>query len=297
MNRAFKMITLLVLLLFILTANAFSQDLAAVIASGNTTKAKELLDKGANPNIKMVDGEWALVWCLIHMDSFRMLTITELVQHGADVNVLAKGGETALMLATYTRVVDLVKLLIEKGADINKKTQYGTPPLLTAANMAGKNGDDILKYLLEKGADVNFASSQDITAIFLAASGGYLDRVKTLVAKGANINYKRSKNWGGETPFLYSIINNCEPVKGCNTSADMVKYLIEHGADINAKPNSGETAVYIAANYNLKEIMALLIANKANVNIKTKNGDSPLDVAKRNEKKEIIEMLKKAGAK
>jgi ankyrin repeat protein len=296
MKRVFKMTTLLVLLFFILTANAFCQDLAAVIASGNSMKAKELLDKGANPNIKMANGEWALVWCLMHMDSGRMLTIKPLVEHGADVNALAKGGETALMYATYTRVVELVKLLVEKGADINKKTQYGTPPLLTAANMPGKNGDELFKYLIEKGADVNFASSKDETAIFLAASGGYLNRVKTLVEKGANINYKRSKNWGGDTPFLYSIINNCEPIKGC-TQIEMVKYFIEHGADINAKPNSGETAVYAAVNNNQKEILALLIANKANVNIKTKTGESPLAAAKRNESKVIIEMLKKAGAK
>ncbi len=296
MHRFYNVTILLVFVFFVLTANAFCQDLAAVIASGNSLKAQELLDKGANPNIKMADGEWALVWCLMHMDSGRMLTIKPLVEHGADVNALAKGGETALMYATYTRVVELVKLLVEKGADINKKTQYGTPPLITAANMPGKNGDEIFNYLIEKGANVNFAGSKDETAIFIAAAGGYLDRVKTLVGRGANINYKRSKNWGGETPFLYSIINNCEPVKGC-TQIEMVKYFIEHGADINAKPNSGETALYAAVNNNQKEIVALLLANKANVNSKTKTGESPLAAAKRNENKVIMEMLKKAGAK
>ena len=58
---------------------------------------------------------------------------------------------------------------------------------------------------------------------------------------------------------------------------DIVKLLIDHRADINAKDNLGETPLHKAAKYNHKKILRILIENEAGVNIKDKNGKTALD--------------------
>ena len=75
-----------------------------------------------------------------------------LIERGADVNAKSKDGNTALITATSYGRIENVKLLIDKGADINAKSKNGGTALIWAAKM-GRT--EIIKLLLEKGADVS----------------------------------------------------------------------------------------------------------------------------------------------
>ncbi|MBR5160643.1 MAG: ankyrin repeat domain-containing protein, partial [Thermoguttaceae bacterium] len=78
-----------------------------------------------------------------------------------------------------------VKLLVEKGADVNEKNDYGSTVLHYAA-VSGKL--KLVQYLVKKGADVNAKDNENMTAFDLAAARNKMDIVQWFIENGADIN-------------------------------------------------------------------------------------------------------------
>jgi uncharacterized protein len=95
-----------------------------------------------------------------------------------------RAGENALMLASLNGDMDLVKLLITKGAEVNKK---GWTPLHYAA---ANGNDDIAKLLLGYSAYVDAQSPNGTTPLMMAARGDHISTLKLLLDNGADINAK-----------------------------------------------------------------------------------------------------------
>jgi ankyrin repeat protein len=137
---------------------------------------KKLLDAGANPNAivnstpraRMREGAPRIVFATAFMRaafSGDLEVVKLLLAHGADPHVQSKDMETSLMAASgegfingYHRLRDpkerleVVKLLIDLGEDVNAADAYGITPLMDAANL----GDAaVVKYLIDKGADLS----------------------------------------------------------------------------------------------------------------------------------------------
>ena len=109
-----------------------------------------------------------------------------LIEHGAELNNTDDSlGETVLFLAVRFHHVNIIKLLLKKGADINAKDVDNYTPLHLAIY---KN--NILKLLLKKGAHVNAATNDGLTALHLAMQSGQQDSVQELIEMGANIAAK-----------------------------------------------------------------------------------------------------------
>ncbi|HTH59922.1 MAG TPA: ankyrin repeat domain-containing protein [Paraburkholderia sp.] len=95
-----------------------------------------------------------------------------------------RAGENAMMLAALNGDQDLVKLLISKDAEVNKK---GWAPL----HYAAANGhDDIVKLLLDNSAYVDAGSPNGTTPLMMAARGNHLSTVKLLLDNGADASVK-----------------------------------------------------------------------------------------------------------
>jgi len=75
-----------------------------------------------------------------------------LIENGADVNKENKDGNTSLIEACYYGNDNIIKLLIENGADVNKENKYNNTPLIKACE---KGYENIVRLLIENGADVN----------------------------------------------------------------------------------------------------------------------------------------------
>ena len=137
---------------------------------------KKLLDAGADPNAvinstpraRMREGSPRLVYATSIMRA-AFSGDTELVKlllaHGADPHIISSDRETTLMAACGTGFIngyhrarppaerlEVVKLLIQLGEDVNAADSYGITPLMVASNLGDLN---VVKYLVEKGADVN----------------------------------------------------------------------------------------------------------------------------------------------
>ena len=143
---------------------------AAVGASVESTRL--LLDKGANPNMVSQTGATPLMGAR-HWD-----VVSLLVAHGANATARSKRGETALGDAAGRGDLSAVKLLLEKGADVNAADYRGYTPLLQAVQY-DRDSPDIVKLLLERGANVN-AVAEGQTAVSIAARRGETELTRFL---------------------------------------------------------------------------------------------------------------------
>lgn len=105
-----------------------------------------------------------------------------------DVN-FGKNGTTMLMVAAEKGYINLAKLLVKEGANINAADAYGSTALSLAA---GNNQSAMVKYLISIKANVNQASAYGYTALMEATRNGNTDIVKLLLAAGANPSAKSS---------------------------------------------------------------------------------------------------------
>lgn len=108
-----------------------------------------------------------------------------LLENGADINSKDGHGQTALMNAAHAGQVALVRLLIEKGADLDTTAKYNLSALMLALIM---HHAEAAQLLIEAGADVNLRSSRNFqgrTALSLAESGGHSELAALLREKGA----------------------------------------------------------------------------------------------------------------
>lgn len=177
-----------------------------------------------------------------------------------------------------------LKLLLDLGADPNVIVKYYGSPLMQA--LKNGVGAEFIKILLDGKADINLPDDDGKTAIFVAVEHRRFDDLRTLLTRGANINHK-SKYYG--STVLTEEINRTVP------SLDVVKLLIELGADIN-------TAKALHAAFRGRgrafDIAPTLIELGADVNAKNDDDTSPLALAVSMTAcpMSTIAMLVKAGA-
>ena len=93
-------------------------------------------------------------------------------------------------------VVQLVKVAIEEGVDVNTKDSYKKTPIIWVTSKSFTSADDIdiVKVLLENGADVNHKDSFGMTALMFAAYKGDFETVKLLLDNGADASIKDKNN-------------------------------------------------------------------------------------------------------
>lgn len=140
---------------------------------------------------------------------------------------------------------DKVRKLLRKGADVNKDNEDGTTPL----GWAVQEGHwDIIQLLLSYGADINAMDEHGQTSLYQAAADGNRELVEYLLDNGADIDLSGD----GMTPLI---------IASCyfdSNQLETVKLLVERGADIHAKDNEGQTALFYAEEYGIDDIASFL---------------------------------------
>ncbi len=214
------------------------------------------------------------------------------IRNGANVNArndrygTDKYGWTALMAAARNPNPEVVKVLLEKKANIYARSTRGG---MTALMVAARNPNpEVVKVLLADGAYANAKDDDGWTALLYAANGNNPEVMKVLVEDGADINVKDYAF--GQTALMLAVQENSDP--------EVVKMLLKNGADINARDNAlGKTALMYAAQENSNpEVVKVLLAGGADARAVDKERHGALWWAQQREKdnkKEIIQILKK----
>jgi len=174
--------------------------------------------------------------------------IKRLLEEGVDIDTRGREQVTALMYALEKGHIDMVKLLIEKGADMNAQDTWGHTVLMCASDIA------TARLLIEEGADINFQNKYGGTALlFFVSVNKHIDMVRLLIEKGADTNIQ---NTGGYTALMSASMTG---------RTDVVKLLIENGADIFIEDKDGKTALDYSDTHEIRKIL-LKIKEKRNEN-------------------------------
>jgi len=168
----------------------------------------------------------------------------------------------------YRGLVDF--LISKRPEDMNVRGHYGTP--LHAALIAGHA--DVAQLLLRHCVDVNIRGYEDRTPLHLAAYHGFLGVTRTLVERKADIN---ARDHFGNTPLHRTMCDwfrRSERTQDCRL--DVAIFLLEHGADPDAKNDDHETPLHQAALYGSVKGAQLMLKHGANVHARNKAGHTPL---------------------
>ena len=147
-----------------------------------------------------------------------------------------------------------------------------------------------IKSLVARGANVNLADEDDWTPLQLASQNGCVEAIKALIEAEANVNLADKDGW--TTLHLASQSGHSE----------VVKLLVEIGLDVNALNRYDRTPLHLASRIGYSEVVEFLIENKADFNIADKDGETPLyhafnpfALVKESSSREVIKTLFFAG--
>lgn len=119
-------------------------------------------------------------------------------------------------------------------------------PLLVAASKGDINS---VQNLIKNGADIEQKDKAGYTALFLAACDGQASTVEYLINKGAEVN---TQNGEGMTPLHYAALHLTP-----ETSNNVIKILLDNGADASIKDKYGNTSLKYAMTYNLENLVLI----------------------------------------
>jgi hypothetical protein len=162
------------------------EDFFRAVKTDDAAAIQSLLQRGLDPNLIEPDrGDSGLILALRN-NSMKVFALL-LNAHGTDIEIRARNGDTALMIACYTANKPAVEALLAKGAQVNKT---GWTPLHYAA-ASGNN--EIVQLLLDKSAYIDAESPNKTTPIMMAARSGHIMTVKLLLDEGADATLKNDR--------------------------------------------------------------------------------------------------------
>ncbi|MFD1900264.1 ankyrin repeat domain-containing protein [Enterococcus termitis] len=169
---------------------------------------------------------------------------------GYPIDEVNDQGETALLIATHQNFITIAKQLIDARADINKQDQISDSPYLYAGAQ-GKT--EILAYMLEKAIpDQQKVNRFGGNALIPAAEKGHLENVKLLLKDGrADIDHQNNY---GYTALIEAVALR----DGSDIYQQIVRVLLEAGADKTLKDHTGRTAEDYAKSLGYTNILNVL---------------------------------------
>jgi len=218
-----------------------------------------------------------------------------LLDRGANGKNGGKVDQTGLYIASSRGYIDVVRSLIDCGADLDaicRDYPDDAEVKWTLLHVAIYNErQDIAVLLLERGADAETWSSWGQTALYMASSRAYTDVVRALIDRGADLNAICQSDDGLDdvkwTPLHVAIYRG---------TPSIARTLLEHGANPNALDNDGATALHLASQRRGITEVELLLEYGANVDVRERDRWTPLNEAAYYLNLEVVEVLLNRGA-
>lgn len=239
------------------TKNKFGKTpLIVACECGNSNITELLIDKGANLDIRDPKGQTPLI---IAIEKKLNNIINLLIDGGANLDIQNPIGETALTIAIAEKMISVAVKLIESNANVNIADNTNKTPLMYASEI---DLYEVAELLLKKGANIdiqakcNYSDGPADTALALACSYGCHKVVELLIKNGANLNLQdndgttplmwvaKRMNPKKEESYILPVISRLEINKtDCDCEKSILLLLVEHGADVNIRDESGKMAL------------------------------------------------------
>jgi ankyrin repeat protein len=226
---------------------------ALMIASamGNTKAVDALLDNGADPNLADANGYTSL-------------------------HRVVRDSDYGINLGSKDEVLTIVKSLLKHGANPNARLVQDKEKAAEEI----KNGN-VQTYEKRTAVTVNEIILQGATPLFLAAEVNNLDVIKALVEAGADPLLPTER---GTTPLIMAAgggtdVQRERAPEERATAVETAKFLVEHGADVNAAGQYGWTALHAAAYQGINPVIEYLVSKGARIDQKDEFGQTALSIS------------------
>ena len=221
-----------------------SELLMKACEKGNTDIVTVLLHYGAPIDVYGQEESTPLQTCITKGHS---TVLTMLLNHGADINACTKFEKRCpLHLAVIANEENLVKLLLQRDADVNRGDIYGSSPLHLATCLGNKS---IVELLLEHNADINKYNNEGWTALHLASEAGKVEIVDLLIQHQANLDVQTKY---GRTPLHWAVASEQVPA---------VQKLLDADADVDIEDSHEKKAVQYCANASIRKFFQIYRTN------------------------------------
>jgi uncharacterized protein len=276
----------------------------AAIRSGNVEALRVLLERGAKVEFKDAAQQTSLMLAVRENqpDMVRLL-----ISKGADVNAVTRTGNTPnWVLPNSVAGFGFGKGIIRGGLPADRGSRYLTPGGLTPLHYASRDGRlEVARILVSNGANIEKRDPNDITPLLMAISNNQVELAKFLIERGAQVNVI---DWYGRSPIWQAVevrnmdVDNSTFKNGVDREPvlELIKILLDKGADPNVRtaesppirrfilPTTGTlewvdfvgmTPFLFAARAGDVAVMKMLLEHGANPKIPTFNGTTPLMAA------------------
>ena len=220
-------------------------------------------------------------------DGGRLKIIKRLIQNGADIQARDCDGSTVLHYASRYSNQEVVEFLLKLNEiSVNATDNSNQTPLMRACYDGGRL--DNIKMLIQNGADIQARDCNGSTVLHVASISSNQEVVEFLL-KLNEISVNATDN-SSQTPLMYACLNG-GPLQ-------IIKMLIQNGADIQARKCDGSTVLHLASRYSNQEVVEFLLKlNEISVNATNNLYQTPLMHACNNGGRlDNIKMLIKNGA-
>ncbi|OLP87712.1 Ankyrin repeat domain-containing protein 50 [Symbiodinium microadriaticum] len=265
----------LVLLSYSATSQTQTEELVTASTNGSVTEVEAILQQPRHPDFARSDGFTALMAASRHG---HVEVVRLLLEAGAETN---NNGTTALMLASLDGHLEVASLLLDAAADINLADSVGATAL-TAVSRRGHV--EVVRLLLEANADTNLAHNDGFTGLQLASFKGHVEVARLLLEAGAD---KNLADGAGITALM---------IASQKDHLEVVRLLLAAGADRNLPDSDGDTALMFASVNGHVEVVRLLLETGADKNSADRAGMTALLMASQHSHVEVVRLLLEAGA-
>jgi ankyrin repeat protein len=272
------------------------------IAQADILAVSALLKRGIDPNLTDESGSTLLHRAVLTKNIGLVARLLQ-IKSGININALDAQENTPLMLATSLNSAEISTLFLRRGAkmeianhkgetvfDLAKKNkshvlarEIETLSNTQKLDQAVRNNDlDAAQAILSRPVHINKVNAYKMTALMEAARRGNLAMLKLLHEAGANINVMYKDN----TALMLATVEN---------HREAMKYLLEHGAAVDAKTRKGNTALLRAASMRC-EMDTIILLRRYGASLITLNNksESLLSIAKKLEYTELLDYIRQA---
>ena len=286
----------------------------AAAQSGSLEIADLLISRGADISSTNSSGEGATFIYLSHHESPEMSVVKALQSRSAPLEHRTVKNDTVCHIAAFRSLPDIVSWLLSNGCSTQDKTIYGSTPLHSAVMGESPGRINTIRVLLNKGADVNARNKWRITPLLCAASNDDSSSVNELIRGGASLDLEDEN---GDTPLVVASCKGCVSTVRClldhgasihhtsyegstslhfaawNDHIEIVGLLLSKGAGVDTRMRDGsnKTALHLAAIQGHKRTVQLLLDNGADKTLKDRSNFTPSKLAKEKGHASVGKML------
>uniref|UniRef100_A0A3P9DTG1 non-specific serine/threonine protein kinase n=1 Tax=Maylandia zebra TaxID=106582 RepID=A0A3P9DTG1_9CICH len=190
--------------------------------------------------------------------------IEVLMRKGAEIRAHDKSGANAIYYAARHGHVATLRFLHDKKCPLDVQDKSGE----TALHVAARYGNvDVVSYLCSIRANPDLTDREQETPLHCAAWHGYSPVARALCQAGCHVD---AKNREGESPLLTA---------SARGFVDIVECLVEHGAELETTDKEGHTALHLAVRRCQVEVVRCLLRHRCQVDQQDRHGNTPLHIA------------------